>query len=339
MRPNQAKSTFFIQIESTKLGPTDAHRVLQHGLEYWFQLARRRTDNFQHLGGRGLLLQRLGEVGSALAQFVEQARVLDGDNGLGGEILHQRNLFVGEPSNLLAVNGEGADQNIVLEHWNANRGSRAAEPRCCPMDRFSGVVGGVAHLLRPQHAIKYAARRWLTQSMSPILIHKFLRRVMRRYRTISVTLEAEERAELGLADTHRVLQHSLEHRLQLTRRSADNLEHVGGGCLLLQGLTQFVEQPRVLNGDDGLRGKILHKLDLLVGEGADFLAIDDDRTDQLIVFDHRHAEVRARTGRFGQKHGGRSAIAECLIGPQVRDVDDPLRGDKATMRARSTWAY
>jgi hypothetical protein len=26
---------------------------------------------------------------------------------------------------------------------------------------------------------------------------------MRRYRTISVTLEAEERAELGLADTHR----------------------------------------------------------------------------------------------------------------------------------------
>jgi hypothetical protein len=109
------------------------------------------------------------------------------------------------------------------------------------MDRFSGVVGRVAHLLRPQHAIKYAAWRWLTQSMSPILIHKFLRRVMRRYRTISVTLEAEERAELGLANTHRVLQHGLEHRLQLTRRSADHLEHVGGGGLLLQRFTQFVE--------------------------------------------------------------------------------------------------
>src|SRR6516164_2622119 len=212
MRPNQAKSTFFIQIESTKLGPTDAHRVLQHGLEYWFQLARRRTDNFQHLGGRGLLLQRLGEVGSALAQFVEQARVLDGDNGLGGEILHQRNLFVGEPSNLLAVNGEGADQNIVLEHWNANRGSRAAEPRCCPMDRFSGVVGGVAHLLRPQHTIKYAARRWLAQSMSPILIHKFLRHVIRRYRTISVTLRSEEHTSELQSQFHLVCRLLLEKK-------------------------------------------------------------------------------------------------------------------------------
>src|SRR5262249_20702041 len=96
------------------------------------------------------------------------------------------------------------------------------------MDRFSGVVGRVAHLLRPQHAIKYAARRWFTQSMSPILIHKFLRRVMRRYRTISDTLEAEERAELGLANTHRVLQHGLEHRLQISRRRADHAQHFGG---------------------------------------------------------------------------------------------------------------
>src|SRR5262249_48509803 len=166
------------------------------------------------------------------------------------------------------------------------------------MDRFSGVVGRVAHLLRPQHTMKYAAGRWFTQSLSPILIHKFLRRVVRRYRTINVTLEAEERAELGLADAHRVLQHGLKHRLQLTRRSADNLEYVGGRGLLLQRLPQFVEQPRVLDGDDGLGGEVLQQLDLLVGERLDLLAIDDDRTDQLIVFEHRHPEVRARTGRF-----------------------------------------
>jgi hypothetical protein len=124
------------------------------------------------------------------------------------------------------------------------------------MDRFSGVVGRVAHLLRPQHPIKYAARRWFTESMSPILIHKFLRRVMRRYRTISVTLKAEERAELGLAYTHRVLQRGLEHRLQLTRRSADDLEYVGGRGLLLKRLAQLIKQPRILDGDDGLSGEI-----------------------------------------------------------------------------------
>jgi putative tryptophan/tyrosine transport system substrate-binding protein len=72
------------------------------------------------------------------------------------------------------------------------------------MDRFSGVVSGVAHLFRPQHTIKYAAWRCFTQSLSPILIQKFRRHVVRRYSTIGVTLEAEERAELGLANTHRV---------------------------------------------------------------------------------------------------------------------------------------
>ena len=50
---------------------------------------------------------------------------------------------------------------------------------------------------------------------------------------------------------------SLQHRLQIEGRPADDLEHVGGGGLLLQGFAQFVEQPRVLDGDDGLSGEIL----------------------------------------------------------------------------------
>ena len=37
--------------------------------------------------GRGLLLQRFGEIVGALAQLAEQPRVLDGDHGLGGEVL------------------------------------------------------------------------------------------------------------------------------------------------------------------------------------------------------------------------------------------------------------
>ena len=38
-------------------------------------------------GGRGLLLQRFGEIVGALAQLVEQPRILDGDDGLSGEVL------------------------------------------------------------------------------------------------------------------------------------------------------------------------------------------------------------------------------------------------------------
>ena len=53
--------------------------------------------------GRGLLLQRLAQIIGALAQLVEQPRVLDGDDGLGGEVLHQLDLLVGEWADLLAI--------------------------------------------------------------------------------------------------------------------------------------------------------------------------------------------------------------------------------------------
>jgi hypothetical protein len=48
-----------------------------------------------------LLLQRV-------AQFVEQPRVLDGDNGLCREIRNQRDLLVGERPDLLTVDTESA---------------------------------------------------------------------------------------------------------------------------------------------------------------------------------------------------------------------------------------
>ena len=67
--------------------------------------------------GRGLLLQRFGEIVGALAQFVEQPRVLDGDHGLGGEGLHQLDLLVGERlAPRCAVDDDSADQLVVLEH-------------------------------------------------------------------------------------------------------------------------------------------------------------------------------------------------------------------------------
>ena len=53
------------------------------------------------------------------AEFAEQPRVLDGDDGLGGEVLHQFDLFVCEGTNLLAIDGESADQLIFLQHWDS----------------------------------------------------------------------------------------------------------------------------------------------------------------------------------------------------------------------------
>ena len=73
-----------------------------------------------------------------------------------------------------------------------------------------------------------------------------------------------------------VFQHGLEHRLKFAGRTTDDLEHLGGRGLLLQRFAQLVEQPRVLDGDDGLSGEVLDQLDLLVGERPDLLAVDSE---------------------------------------------------------------
>ena len=40
--------------------------------------------------------------------------------------------------------------------------------------------------------------------------------------------------------------------------------------------------------------KVLHQLDLLVGERPNLLTIDDDDADQLVLLEHRHDEKSAR---------------------------------------------
>src|SRR5262249_2275115 len=104
-------------------------------------------------------------------------------------------------------------------------------------------------------------------------------------------------AELGFADTNRVRQHGLKNRLELTRRSADDAEDLGCRGLLLhrlawvvRALAQLVEQPRVLDGDDGLSCKIAYQLDLLLAERPHLLAVNVDRADRLIFLDHRDAK-------------------------------------------------
>ncbi len=49
-----------------------------------------------------------------------------------------------------------------------------------------------------------------------------------------IFLIEEQIAEVGLADTHRVLEHRVEYRIKLPRRAADDFKDLGGRGLLLQ---------------------------------------------------------------------------------------------------------
>src|SRR5262249_57807613 len=79
-----------------------AGRRFDQGVEDNLQVEGRAADYLERVGGCSLLLQ-------GFAQLVEQARVLDGDDGLCGEVGQHRDLLVCERPNFLPENAEGAD--------------------------------------------------------------------------------------------------------------------------------------------------------------------------------------------------------------------------------------
>ena len=78
-----------VQVQYSELGPAEPGRIRQHGVEDGLQVAHRVGNDLQHLRGRGLLLQRLGELARARLHVVEQPYVLNRDRRLVGELLQQ----------------------------------------------------------------------------------------------------------------------------------------------------------------------------------------------------------------------------------------------------------
>jgi hypothetical protein len=66
----------------------EARRLIEHRVEHRSQVAGGAVDDLQHLGGRGLLLQRLARLG-------DQPRVLDRDHRLRCEVFEQRDFLIG----------------------------------------------------------------------------------------------------------------------------------------------------------------------------------------------------------------------------------------------------
>ena len=100
--------------------------------------------------------------------------------------------------------------------------------------------------------------------------------------------------------------------------------------------TQLVEQPRVLDGDHGLSGEVLHQLDLLVSKGANFLAEHGERTDKFVVFQHRDGEKRPHTAKFDSCDCSR-VLFQCRARmQQIDDVDRHLGRHHPTEKVSAT---
>ena len=97
-------------------------------------------------------------------------------------------------------------------------------------------------------------------------------------------------------------------------------------------LAQFVEQPRILDGDDGLGGKVLHQRNLLVGERPHHLAIDDNGADELIIFEHGYDEFGPRAGGIGKCYDEAIAVEVALVKPKIGNMDDLFAFNDAVER-------
>ena len=102
------------------------------------------------------MLQRLAQIIGALAQLVEQPRILDGDHRLRSEVRHQLDLLVGERSDLLAKDEDGADEVARVEHRHVDDCASTGEVGdgddrwiALKVRRLRPKIVGVRYLLGP----------------------------------------------------------------------------------------------------------------------------------------------------------------------------------------------
>ena len=93
MRRRKVHGVVAPPVDIPKISVADANSLLQHGGEHRLKIAGSTADGLKYFRRCRLLLQclrkvsgALAEVVGALGQFVEQPRVLDGDDGLSGEV-------------------------------------------------------------------------------------------------------------------------------------------------------------------------------------------------------------------------------------------------------------
>src|SRR5262245_55144262 len=95
--------------DGRKLRLAKAGRRLHQRIQNRLQVESRATDDFKNVRGRRLLLE-------GFTKLVEQSRVFDSNNRLGGKVFYQFNLLVRKRSHLLAVDSDGTNQVVLLEH-------------------------------------------------------------------------------------------------------------------------------------------------------------------------------------------------------------------------------
>src|SRR5262249_46602372 len=102
----------------------------------------------------------------------------------------------------------------------------------------------------------------------PVRFHR--NRAMMRSEMQRFAVTQKNSRIVRLAESRCRLSKRIEHDLQIERRPADDLKHIGGRGLLLQRFAEFIEQARILDGNKRLGGGSRSPFRPLFSEPADF---------------------------------------------------------------------
>jgi len=113
--------------------------------------------------------------------------------------------------------------------------------------------------------------------------------------------------------------------LDICRRASDDAEDLARRHLLFErrreitvARLQLAEEPHVLDRDHRLIGEGLEERDLVVSEAAGLAAAHRDRSDRLVVTQHRHTDLTSVTTNTS---GGAPRFEQSGIGGCVGDTD------------------
>ena len=206
-------------VDRAGLGARELHRFGDDGGEHGFEIERR-VHRLGHFAERAQLVDRAAKFIGALAQFVEQSRVLDGKDRLGGETVNELDLFLAERLDLGAVDRNCADWFALFEHGNGRirANSELIDDGCG--ERIAVAI----HLVIPvvldvkDLFCLYGAHQHRPSAR--------LRRHCRIYDTaearctphLSVFIDPQG-GVLGAADASGILQNGIENRLKIAGRA------------------------------------------------------------------------------------------------------------------------
>ena len=180
----------------------------------------------------------------------------------------QFDLLVSERPHFRTGQNQDANRDTLAQHRNGENGAEIAQPLPLQEGVFwiSLYVGDMNQSTFEQCAPERQASFGNDWNISDI-IHVFGREAVGLGTIEDSVFLAGNGGLVGIAEPGCRFDKSLQHGLQVEGRPADDLEHVGGGGLLLQRFAQLVEQARILDSDDGLCGKVLDKIDCLSVKG------------------------------------------------------------------------